>query len=237
MKGLRHTFTCVLLFSCSVVSYCLWPYELWHTRLSCPSLSPGVWSNSCSLSQWCHPITSSSVTRFSSCLQSFTVSRSFPVSRLFPSGGHSIGASVSASALPMNIQDLFPLGLTGLISLSSKGLSRVFSSTTVWKHQFYWCSASFMVQLSHPYMTIGKIIALTIWIFVSKVISLLFNMLSRFVIAFLPRNKCLLISWLQSPFTGMLEPKKIESATVSTFPHLFAMKLWDWMPWPQFFEC
>ena len=133
---------------------------------------------------------------------------SFPVSQLFISGGQSSGAS--ASVLPMNIQGWFPLGLTGVISLQSKGLSRVFPSTTVWKHQFF-SSAFFMVQLSHPYMTTGKTIALT---FVSKVMSLLFTMLSRFVIAILPRSKHLLISWLQSPC--WLEPKKMKCATVST---------------------
>ena len=133
------------------------------------------------------------------------------MSQFFASGGQSIGASVSASVLPMNIQGWFHLGLTGLITLQSKGLLRVFSSTTVQKHQF---SAFFMVQLSHPYMTTGKIIALTIQTFVGKVMSLLFNTLCRFVIAFLPRSMCLLISWLQSSFTVILEPKKIISVTV-----------------------
>ena len=125
----------------------------------------------------------------SSCLQSFPASGSFPVSWLFASGGQSIGASVLASILPMNIQDWFPLGLTGLISLLSKGLSRVFSSTSL-KASILWRSAFFMVQLSHLYMTNGKTIALTRRTFVNKVMSLLFNMLSRFVIAFLPRSKC-----------------------------------------------
>ena len=95
----------------------------------------------------------------------------------------------------------------------------------------------FMVQLSHPYMTTGKTIALTIWTFVGKMMSLLFNMLSRFVIAFLPRSKLLLISWWQSLSTVILKPKKIKSVTVCTFPHLFAMKWWDWMPWSSCFEC
>ena len=109
--------------------------------------------------------------------------------------------------LPMNIQDWFPLGLTGLVSLQSKGLSRVFYNTTVQKYQFFWCSAFFMVQLSHPYMSTRKTIALTKQTFVSKVMSLLFNMLSRLVIAFLPRSKHLLISWLQLPCTGSQENK------------------------------
>ena len=107
------------------------------------------------------------------------------------------GASASASVLPMNIQGRFPLRLTGLISLQSKGISRVLSGTTVWKHKILQCSAFFMVPLSHPYMTTGKTIALTRWTFVGKLISLLLNMLSRLVITFLPRSKRLLISWLQ----------------------------------------
>ena len=115
----------------------LWPYELQHARLSCPSPFPGVCSNSCPLSQWCHSTFSSSVTPFSSYLQSFPASGSFPMSQLFLSGGQSIGASASGSVLLLNIQDWFPLGLTGLISLLSKGLSRVISSTTVWKYQFF----------------------------------------------------------------------------------------------------
>ena len=114
----------------------LWPHGLQHTRLLCPSLSPRVCSNSCPLCQWCYPTISSSAARFSFPLQSFPASGSFPMSRLFASGGQSIGASASASVLPMNIQGWFSLGLTGLISLQSKGLSRVFSSTTIWKHHF-----------------------------------------------------------------------------------------------------
>ena len=129
-----------------------------------------------------------SVVPFSSCLQSFPASGSFPRSLLFTSGSQSTGASGLASVLPMNIQGWFHLGLTGLITLQSKGLLRVFSSTTVQKHQF---SAFFMVQLSHPYMTTGKAIALTWWTFVGKVMFCFFNMLSMFVIAFLSRDKCL----------------------------------------------
>ena len=102
------------------------------------------------------------------------------------------------------------------------------------KASILWCSAFFMVQLSHSYMTAGKMTALTIWTFVGKVISLLFNMLFRFVIAFLPRRKCLLISWLLSLFIVILEPKKIRSVTVSIFSHLFAMKWWNWMPYLSF---
>ena len=111
--------------------------RMWHTRLLCPPLSPGVYSNSCPLSQWCHPAVSSSVIPFSSCPQSFPPSGSFPLSQHFASGGQSIGTSASASVLPMNIQGWFPFRLTGLISLLFKGLSRVFSNITVQKHQFF----------------------------------------------------------------------------------------------------
>ena len=127
----------LLLFSYSVMSNYLWPHGLQHPRLPCPSLSPGVWSNSWPLSRWCHPTVSSSVISFSSRLQSFPASGSFLMSWLFASDGQSTGASASASVHPMNIQDWFPLGLTGLISLQSKGLSRVFSNSTVQKHQFF----------------------------------------------------------------------------------------------------
>ena len=134
---------------------------------------------------------------------------SFPMSRLFISRGQSIGVSALASVL---IQDWFPLGWTGWIVLLSKGLSRVFSSSS--KASILRRSAFFIVHLSHPYMTTGKTIVLTAWTFVSKVMFLLFNALSRFVIAFLLRNKHLLISWLQSLSTVILEPKKIKSVTV-----------------------
>ena len=124
-------------FSHSVMSNSLWPHGLRHTRHPCPSPTPRACSNSCPSSQWYHPTISSSVIPFSSCLQFCPASRSFPVSQFFISGGQSIGVSVSASVLPMNIQDWFPLGLTGLISLQSKGLSRVFCNNTVQKHQFF----------------------------------------------------------------------------------------------------
>ena len=127
---------------------------------------------------------------------SFPPSGSFLMSQLFTSGGQSIGASASASVLPMSVKGWFRLGLTGLTSLLSKGPSRVFSNTTVKKHQFFGAQLFFAVQLSHPYMTTGKNIALIIWTFVDKLMSLVFNMLSRFIIAFLPRSKCLWISWL-----------------------------------------
>ena len=126
-----------VLFNRSVVSNSLWLYGLQNARPPCPSPTPGACSNSCPLSRWCHPAISSSVFPSSSCPQSFPASGFFPVSQTFPSGGQSMGVSASASVLPVNIQDWFPLGWTGWISLQSKGLSRVFSNTTVQKHQFF----------------------------------------------------------------------------------------------------
>ena len=186
-----------LQFSCSVMSNSLRPHGPQHARPPCPSPTSGVYPNSCPLSQWCHPTISSSVIPFS-CLQSFPTSESFQMSQLFASGGQSFGVSASTSVLPVNTQDWSPLGWTDWISLQSKGLSRVFSITTVQKASILWCSAFFMVQLSYPSIIAGKTIALTRWTFVGKGMSLIFNMLSRLVITFLPRSKCLLISWLQS---------------------------------------
>ena len=131
----------------SVMSDSLWPHGLQHARPPCPLPTPGVYSNSCPLSWWCHPTISSSVVPFYSCPQSLPASGSFQISQLFASGGQSIGVSVSTSVLPMNTQDWSPLGWTGLISLQSKGLSRVFSNMTVQKHQF------FGVQLYSPSLT------------------------------------------------------------------------------------
>ena len=127
----------MLLFSCSVVSNSLWPHGLLHAKLPFPLPSPRICSNSCPLSWWCHPTMSSSVIPFFSCPQSFPASGSFPKSQLFASRGQSIGVSASTSVLPMNTQDWSPSGWTGWISLQSKGLSRVFSNTTVQKHQFF----------------------------------------------------------------------------------------------------
>ena len=124
-------------FSCSVVFNSFWPHGLQYTRPLCPSPTPRVYSNSCPLSQWCHPTISSSVIPFSSCPQSLPASESFPMSQLFTWGGQSIGVSASTSVPPMNTQDWSPLEWIGWISLQSKGLSRVFSNTTVQKHQFF----------------------------------------------------------------------------------------------------
>ena len=156
-----------------------------------------------------------SVVPFSFRLQSFPALGSLQMSQFFESGGQSIGVSASTSVLPMNIQGWFPLGLTGWISLQSKGLSRVFSLHHSSKASVLWCSAFFRVQLSHPYMTTGKTVALTRRTFVGKVISLLSNKLSGLVITFLSRSKRLLISWLQLSSAVILEPKKIKSLTVT----------------------
>ena len=155
----------------------------WTTafQVSLSSLPPGVCSDSCPLSQGCYLTISSSAAPFSFCLQSFPTSGSFPMSRFFASGGQSIVASASASVLLMNIQGLFPLGLTDLISLQSKGRKSLLQHHSS-KASVLQCSAFFMVQLSHLYMTTGKTTALTIWTFVSKVMSLFFNTLSWFVI-------------------------------------------------------
>ena len=207
---------------------------------------------------------------FSSCLQSFPASWSFPVTQLFASDGQSIGVSTSASVLPMNIQGWFPLGFTGLLSL----LSKVFFNTTVPKHLFFSAQSSLWpdshiywrrkwqptpvflpgeshgqrnlvtmgsqesdmtewlwLDYSHLYMTTGKTIALTRWTFVGQVMCLLFNTLASYVIAFLPRSKRLLISWLRSPSAVILEPPKWSLSLFPLFPHLFAMKWWDQMAW------
>ena len=154
-----------MLLSHQVVSHSLRPHELQHTRFPCLSASPRVCSNSCPLSQWYHPTISSPIVPLSSCLQSFPASGSFPISRLFASGGQSIGASASAAVLPMNIHNWFPLGLTGLISLLPKGLSRVFSSTTVQKHQFLrklngqsslWFNSHIYTRLLEKTLMLGK---------------------------------------------------------------------------------
>ena len=183
-------------FSCSVMSNTLWPHGLQHARLSCPSPAPGDYSNSCPSSWWCHPTISSSVIPFSSCLQSFPASVSFPTSWFFASGGQSIGVSASVSVLPMNIQDWFPLGFHWLDLLAVQGTLKSLLQHHSSKASILQCSAFFIVQLLYPYTTTRKTIVLTRQTFVGKVMSLLFNTLSRFVITFLPRSKHLLISWL-----------------------------------------
>ena len=199
------------------MSNSLLPHGLQHAKPPCPSPTPGVYSKSCPSSRWCHSAISSSVIPFSSCPQSLPVSESFPMSHLFAWGGQSTGPSALASFLPKNTQGWSPLGWTGWISLQSKGLSRVFSNHSS-KASILQCSSFFTVQLSHPYMTTGKIIALTRQIFAGKVMSLFLNMLSRLVITFLPRSKRLLISWLQSLSAVILEPQKIKSDCFHCFP-------------------
>ena len=168
--------------------------------------------------QWCHPTISSSVVPFSSCPQSFPASGAFQMSHLFTSGGQSIRVSASTSVFPRKTQDWSSLGWTGWISLQSKRLSSLLQHHSS-KASVLQCSAFFIVQLLHPYMTTGKTIVLTRRTFIGKVMYLLFNMLSRLVITFLPRSKHLLISWLQSPSAVILEPPKIKSATLS--PSIF----------------
>ena len=203
-------------FSRSVMPDCLWPHELQLARPPCPSPTPRVHPNPCPLSRSCPPTISSCVVLFFSYPQSFPASRSFQMSQLFTSGSQMIGVSASASVLPMNTQDWSPLGWTSWISLQSKGLLRVFSNTPVQKHQFFSTQLSSQSNSHIHTWPLEKTIALTRQTFVDKVMSLLCNMLSRLIIAFLPRSKHLLISWLQSPSAVVLEPKKIKSDTVST---------------------
>ena len=191
----RKVFPKVVQFSCSGASDSLQPHGLQHARLPCLSPTPRDCSNSCPSSQWCHPTISSFVVSFSSRLQSFPASGSFPMSRFFASGGLSIGASASTSVLPINIQDWFPR-VNWLYLLAVQGTLKSLLQHYSSKESILYSSVFFKVQISYPYMTTGKSIALTRWTFVGKVVSLLFNMLSRLVITFLPRNKCLLISWL-----------------------------------------
>ena len=151
----------MLLLSHSVVSDWFWPHGQQHIRLPCPSLSPEIYANSCLLSWWCHPTISSSVTTFFSCPQSFSALGSFPMSWFLASGSQDTGASASASVLPMNIPGWLSLRLTDLISLQSKGLSRVLSSTTIQNYQFFSIQYSLWSN-SYQYMTTGKTTALTV---------------------------------------------------------------------------
>ena len=204
------------------MSHSLQPHGLQHFSLLCRPLSPGVCSDSCPLNWWCYLTILSSTIPLRLCLQSFPASSSFPMSLPF---GQSIGAfpmslpfgqsiGASAAVLPVNIQGWFPSGLIGLISLQFKGLLRA--------PQFESINSSVLSLLYCPNLTSIR----DCWKNHSfdYVMSLLFNILSRLVIAFLPRSKHLLISWLQSPSTMILAPKKIKSVTASTFPLLFAVK-------------
>ena len=189
----------LLLFSRPVMSDSLWPHELQHARPSCSSPSPQICPSSCPLHRWCHPAISSSDALFSFYFQFFPAWGTFPMIQLFASGDQNTGVSVSASVLPVN-------EYSGLISfkidwsdLAVQGTLKSLLQHHSWKASILWHSAFFTVQLSQPCMTTGKTIVLTILTFVGRVMSLLLNTLSRFVITFLPRSKRLLISWLQSP--------------------------------------
>ena len=195
-----------MLFSRSVMSDSATPW-LQHARLPCPSLSPRVCLNSCPLSRWCHPTILSAVTLFS-CPPSFPASESFQMSELFASGGQSIGASASASVIPMSIKGWFPLRLTGLISLLSRILSIVFSSTTVQKHKFFSALPSLWSSSHNHTWPQEKTITLAVQTFVDRVMSQLNNTLSRFIKSFLSRSNCLLSLCLHSPSAVVLEPKK-----------------------------
>ena len=209
----------MLLISDSVVSNTLGPHGLQHARLPCPSSSPGACPNSCPLSRWCHPIISFSVAPFSSCPHSFLASGSFPMSQLFALDSESIGASTSASVLSMNIQDWFPLGLTGLISCcprdspESSPIPQFKSINSVLSFLY-----SPILTSIHDYW---KNIALTRWTFVDKVMSLLFNMLSRLVITFLLRSQS--VQFSRSVMSDSLRPHESQHARppcpLPTFVH------------------
>jgi len=214
-------------FSHSVVSDSLQPHRSQHTRPPCPSPTPRVHPNSCPSSRWCHPAISSSVVPFSSCL-SHPASRSFPVSQLFMRWPKYWSFSFSIS--PSNEHsELMSFRMDWLDLLAVQGTLKSLLQHHGSKASIFRCSAFFTVQLSHPYMTTGKTIALTRWTFFGKVISLILNMLSRLIITFHPRSKHLLISWLQSPLAVILEPPKIKSDIVSSFPIYF--------PWSDGTRC
>ena len=166
---------------------------------------PGL-AQSCPSKWWCHQTISSSVIPFSSCLQSFPASGSFPMSQFFPSGGQSTGISASALVLPNGYSGLISFRIDRLDLLAVQGTLKSLLQHRSSKASILQCSAFFIVQLSYPYMTNGKTIGFTRWTFIGKVMSLLFNMLSRFVVAFLSRSKCLFVSWLQSPSAVILKP-------------------------------
>ena len=214
---------------CSVVSNSLWPHGLQHARPSCPSPTPGVYSNFCPLRWWCHPTISSSVVPISSHPQSFPASGSFQMIQLFTSGGQSV-KSFSFTISPSNeYSGLIPFRMDWLDLLSVQGTLKNLLQNHSSKASILWRSAFFIVWFSHPSMTTGKTIALTIRTFVSKVMSLLFNMLSRLVITFLPRSKHLLTSWLQSPSAVILTPQNKVCHCFHCFPIYF--------PWSDGTRC
>ena len=210
-------------YCCSVDKLCLTLCDsgLQHTRLSCPSLSPRISSNPCPLSQWWHATISSSAAPFSSCPQFFPASGAFPMRKRWcqyfgirwPKYWR-FSCSINPSSEYLGF---ISFRIVWFDLLAVQGTLKSLLQYHNLKASILWCSAFFMIQLSHPYTTTGKTIALTLHTYVSKVMSLLFNMLSRYVRAFLPRSKRLLILWLQSPSTVILEPKKIKSVTVFIF--------------------
>ena len=215
-------------FSCSVMSNSLRPCGLQHARPPSPSPTPGVYPNSGPLSRWCHPTISSSAVHFSPCLQSFPASGSFQISQLFSSSGQNIGISASTSSEHSGLSS-FRMDWLDLLAVQGtlKSLLQHHNS----KASILWHSAFFIVHLSHPYVTTGKTIALTRRTFLGKVMSMLFNMLSRLVITSLPRSKCLLFHGCSHHLQWFWSPLKLSLPQFSLFPHLFAMKWWDWMPW------
>ena len=230
LQMLRNTFYILCSFSSvqslSSVSNSMRPHGLQHARILCPSPTPWVYSNSCPLSQWCHSAISSSVVPFSSCLQVFPAPRSFQKSWFFASGGQSISFSISPSS---EYWGLISFRTDWLDLLTVQGTLKNFLQHHSSKASILWCSTLFIVQLSHPYMTTGKTIALTRCNFVGKVMSLGFDMLSRLVITFLPSSKHLLISSLQSPSAVILEPPKIKLASFHCFP--------IYLPWSDGTRC
>ena len=205
----------------------LWCHGLQHTRLPCPSPTSGACSISCPSSRWCDTSISSSVVPFS-CLQSFPAAGPFPMSQCFGSGGQSIGV-FSFSINPSNeYSGMISLRIDWLGILAVQGTLKSLLQIQRSKASILQHSAFFIVQLSHPYMTTGKTIALSRWTFVGQVMSLLFNMLSRLVRAFLPRSKCPLISWLKSPSAVILEHKK-QSLSLSP--------LFLYLPWSDGSRC
>ena len=228
-RQVLFTTSATLLFSHSMVSHSLQTHGLQHARLPCPSPSLRACSNSCALSQWCHPTISSFVIPFSSCLQPSSISVFSNESVLhirwpkYWSFSFNISPSNEYSALISFKTDLF--GLLAVQGTLKSLLQHHCSKTSLLRH-----SAFFMVLLLHTCMATGKTIALTIWTFVGKVVSLLFNILAKFLITLLPKSKILLIPWLQSPSVGILEAKKIKSITVSVVSPSICheVKGWKW---------
>ena len=230
-----HLWVCRLVCWCVVVVVQslspIWPFVTpWTVALQASLTFTVCWSllKLMSIESVMPSTISFFVAPFSFCLQSFPLLGSFAMSWLFASDDQSVGTSASASVLLANNQDLFPLGLTGLIFPLSKGFLRICSSNAVWKHQL---SCAFMVELSYSYVTTGKTIALTICAFVGKVMSLLFNTLSRLVTAFLPRSKCLFHGYSHCPQSIWNSRKKKCLSLLPHFPLLFVMKWWDRIPW------